>query len=271
VIGKMGDLTSGSTTGKIAGLSAISTVLSNLVSNVPAVMLLKPYTEALGQGHLFWLTLAMSSTLAGNLTLVGSVANLIVAQQARRRIEIGFMEYFRVGALITVITIAAGILVLAVEVRVAKGDEPVRSSEFGARSAAAKTKAGKTLSVIPADGSQTPRTFHVVLLCDTTESRTRGLQGFRQLAPGEAALFVFPKPEIVTFWMGSVSFPIDILFVAKDGTVVQAYLNLRPGSLDYYPSREPVRSVIETAAGSGVRIGDKIRIERSRFGLRKKD
>ena len=45
-----------------------------------------------------WLTLAMSSTLAGNLTVLGSVANLIVIQQARRKVRIGFWEYFRVGA-----------------------------------------------------------------------------------------------------------------------------------------------------------------------------
>ncbi len=87
-------------------------VLSNLVSNVPAVMLLKPLMLSLGSDHFLWLALAMSSTLAGNFTLIGSVANLIVAQQARKRIEIGFMEYFRAGALITAATIVVGILVL---------------------------------------------------------------------------------------------------------------------------------------------------------------
>ncbi|HUJ17704.1 MAG TPA: anion transporter [Nitrospirota bacterium] len=115
VIGGTGDLASYSSLGKIAGLSAVSVILSNLVSNVPAVMLLKPLTQSLGNGHFFWLALAMSSTLAGNLTLIGSVANLIVAQQARRRVEISFMEYFRVGALITAATIAIGVLVLALE------------------------------------------------------------------------------------------------------------------------------------------------------------
>jgi len=115
VIGRTGDLASFSFLGKIAGLSAVSVILSNLVSNVPAVMLLKPLTQSLGNGQIYWLALAMSSTLAGNLTLIGSVANLIVAQQARRRVEIGFMEYFRVGALITAATIAIGVLVLALE------------------------------------------------------------------------------------------------------------------------------------------------------------
>ncbi len=55
-----------------------------------------------------WLVLAMASTLAGNLTVVGSVANLIVIQQARDRVRIGFWEYFRVGAPLGVVTILLG-------------------------------------------------------------------------------------------------------------------------------------------------------------------
>jgi Na+/H+ antiporter NhaD/arsenite permease-like protein len=58
-----------------------------------------------------WLTIAMASTLAGNFTLIGSVANLIVAQSAKRRgVVIGFWDYFKVGAPLTVVTIAVGIL-----------------------------------------------------------------------------------------------------------------------------------------------------------------
>src|SRR5574341_730147 len=123
MIEQAGDLASLSPIGRIAGLSAVSAVLSTLVSNVPAVMLLKPLTESLGGGPFPWLALAMSSTLAGNLTLIGSVANLIVAQQAGKRVVIGFWEYFRVGALITAATIVIGILVLAAEIRIANGAE----------------------------------------------------------------------------------------------------------------------------------------------------
>ncbi len=255
VIGRMGQGSSSSPLGQIAGLSAISTVLSNLVSNVPAVMLLKPYTEALGRGSLFWLALAMSSTLAGNFTLIGSVANLIVAQQARRRVEIGFMEYFRTGALITILTIA-GIVVLALEVRIAQGAESgVLSIAEGA------PPGGKQLRFIPSDPSRRLHTFRIVLLCETVNSKTRGLQGHRKLDRDEAALFVFDKPEAVTFWMGTVSFPIDIIFVAGDGKAVQVYQDVQPGSRDYYPSTEPVRWVIETSAGSGIRPGDRVNLE----------
>src|SRR5262249_46548353 len=62
-------------------LSAITLVLSNLVSNVPAVLLLEPTLTA-ADSHKLWYLLALVSTWAGNLTLVGSIANLIVAESA---------------------------------------------------------------------------------------------------------------------------------------------------------------------------------------------
>jgi Na+/H+ antiporter NhaD/arsenite permease-like protein len=89
-------------------LSGFSAVLSNLVSNVPAVLVFKPLAGHLATPTQAWLTLAMSSTLAGNLTVVGSVANLIVIQQARRKVKIGFWEYFRVGAPLAILTILLG-------------------------------------------------------------------------------------------------------------------------------------------------------------------
>jgi len=89
-------------------LSGFAALLSNLVSNVPAVLVFKPLVTHLGNPTRAWLTLAMSSTLAGNLTVLGSVANLIVIQQARHRVKIGFWRYFRVGAPLAVLTILFG-------------------------------------------------------------------------------------------------------------------------------------------------------------------
>ncbi|HUC11137.1 MAG TPA: anion transporter [Stellaceae bacterium] len=92
-------------------LALVTAVLSNLVSNVPAVMALKPFVAALPDQQRAWLVIAMSSTLAGNLTILGSVANLIVVQRAARQaVTIGFWQYFRVGAPLTVLTIAIGLL-----------------------------------------------------------------------------------------------------------------------------------------------------------------
>lgn len=83
-------------------------VLSNVVSNVPAVMLVKSLVPGFANSHSAWLGLAMASTLAGNLTITGSVANIIVVESAKPELEIGFWEYFRVGLPITVTTLVIG-------------------------------------------------------------------------------------------------------------------------------------------------------------------
>jgi Na+/H+ antiporter NhaD/arsenite permease-like protein len=90
-------------------LTVVTAGLSNLVSNVPAVLVLKPFVANLGDPQRAWLIIAMASTLAGNFTLVGSVANLIVAQRARAYgVNIRFWEYFKVGAPLTILTILFG-------------------------------------------------------------------------------------------------------------------------------------------------------------------
>ena len=95
-------------------VSGLSVLLSNLVSNVPAVLLFKPLMEVMPQKELAWLALAMSSTLAGNLTLLGSVANLIVVENARRAgTHLGFLEYLKVGVPLTVLTTLVGVAWLA--------------------------------------------------------------------------------------------------------------------------------------------------------------
>jgi Na+/H+ antiporter NhaD/arsenite permease-like protein len=83
-------------------------LLSNIVSNVPAVMLLKSIVPRFANPHTGWLVLAMASTLAGNLTITGSVANIIVVERARTEAPITWGAYFRVGLPITVATLAFG-------------------------------------------------------------------------------------------------------------------------------------------------------------------
>ena len=96
-------------------VSALSVALSNLVSNVPAVLLFEPLMKVMPERDLAWLALAMSSTLAGNLTVLGSVANLIVVESARREgTELGFIEYFKVGVPLTLLTTLAGVAWLSV-------------------------------------------------------------------------------------------------------------------------------------------------------------
>jgi Na+/H+ antiporter NhaD/arsenite permease-like protein len=96
----------------IIPVSLLSVALSNLVSNVPAVLLFKPILVRfpVPVRETAWLALSMSATLAGNLTLLGSVANLIVVEGARRaRIELSFREYLKVGVPVTLITLALGV------------------------------------------------------------------------------------------------------------------------------------------------------------------
>jgi Na+/H+ antiporter NhaD/arsenite permease-like protein len=95
-------------------LAVVTAVLSNIVSNVPAVLVLKPFIAPLHDSARAWLTVAMASTLAGNFTMLGSIANLIVVQRAAARgVVIGFWDYFVVGAPLTVVTIALGAAWLA--------------------------------------------------------------------------------------------------------------------------------------------------------------
>jgi Na+/H+ antiporter NhaD/arsenite permease-like protein len=88
---------------------------SQVVSNVPFVLLASHWIPALSDPVFLWLSTALVSTLAGNLTIVGSVANMIVLEGARSEVEIGFVEFFRYGAVVTILTLAAGFGVLWLE------------------------------------------------------------------------------------------------------------------------------------------------------------
>jgi len=92
----------------VAVFTIVTAVLSNIVSNVPAVMLLKSLAPGFPDPHTAWLILAMASTLAGNLTITGSVANIIVVETAKPEIEVGFADYLRVGVPITIATLLLG-------------------------------------------------------------------------------------------------------------------------------------------------------------------
>ncbi|MBV8360428.1 MAG: anion transporter [Deltaproteobacteria bacterium] len=96
-----------------AVLASMMVVLSNLVSNVPAVMLIRPLYRSF-ENRDSALVIASASTLAGNLTVLGSIANLIVLEEARKHhIEINFSEYLRVGLPVTILTLILGIAILS--------------------------------------------------------------------------------------------------------------------------------------------------------------
>jgi Na+/H+ antiporter NhaD/arsenite permease-like protein len=95
--------------GGLAGFTAFMTAGSNLVSNVPMVLLTGPALPSLGSPERGWVLLAFVTTVAGNLTLLGSVANLIVAEQAKAHYTLGFWEYLKFGLVSTAVVLAAGV------------------------------------------------------------------------------------------------------------------------------------------------------------------
>ena len=74
------------------------------------MLMLKPFVAQLDDPQRAWLVVAMAATLAGNFTLVGSVANLIVAQRAHAEgVTVGFWAHFAAGVPLTVLTIFVGL------------------------------------------------------------------------------------------------------------------------------------------------------------------
>jgi Na+/H+ antiporter NhaD/arsenite permease-like protein len=88
---------------------------SQVVSNVPFVILAGQWIPRLADPHLLWLATALSATLAGNLTTVGSVANLIVLETAGARVRVSFWSFLRIGALVTGVTLFAALALLLAE------------------------------------------------------------------------------------------------------------------------------------------------------------
>lgn len=96
----------------LVSLHALSLVLSQIVSNVPYTILMLPILKS-ASSDLLWLSLASAATLAGNATIIGAVANIIVIEVAKKyEIEIGFWQFFKVGIIITLITLLISILIL---------------------------------------------------------------------------------------------------------------------------------------------------------------
>ncbi|MCK9376546.1 MAG: SLC13 family permease [Syntrophobacterales bacterium] len=93
-------------------LSTAVVIGSNIFSNVPLVLIGSHWVEKMANPQFFWLLLSLTSTLAGNLTLFGSVANVIVAQGAQKQSPLKFRDFLWVGIPVTVVTTALGVLML---------------------------------------------------------------------------------------------------------------------------------------------------------------
>lgn len=111
----------GSMESQLFAVSGVMLLLSNLVSNLPAVLLFRSVVPSFPNTHYIWLAVASTSTLAGNATPFSSVANLIVLQQAAKKVKISFWEFARVGLIVTLVTTLTAIAILALEHRIFPG------------------------------------------------------------------------------------------------------------------------------------------------------
>ena len=104
--------------------------------------------------------------------------------------------------------------------------------------------------------------FEVELALDDAH-RSHGLMFRKKLGPYEGMLFDFSQEMPVSFWMKNTLIPLDMLFIAADGTIKHIAANAVPMSTDTIPSQFPVRAVLEINGGSaallGIKPGDKVR------------
>jgi Na+/H+ antiporter NhaD/arsenite permease-like protein len=103
----------GASSGRQAwNLAWFSVVGSNVFSNVPFVLVAGKWINNFTQPELMWKVMALTTTFAGNLTILGSVANIIVVESARQHVEIGFWDYARFGIPVTILTTVVGMIIL---------------------------------------------------------------------------------------------------------------------------------------------------------------
>ncbi len=97
----------------ILGIHGISLFMTQIVSNVPFTVLMTPLMESVNSQTL-WLCLASASTLAGNATILGAMANLIVIESAEKEgVKIGFWQFFKIGIIVTLVTFIVSILIFS--------------------------------------------------------------------------------------------------------------------------------------------------------------
>ena len=98
-------------------------------------------------------------------------------------------------------------------------------------------------------------TILIAEIADNEESRSRGLMFRHVMPPNRAMLFDFVKPRPAAMWMKNTYISLDMLFVREDGTIAAIAENTEPLSLQTISVDEPVRGVVELAAGTAKRLG----------------
>lgn len=112
--GKLSGVFGGSAASQAWNFTWFATAGSNIFSNVPFVLVAGKWIPHFAQPELMWKVMALATTFAGNLTILGSVANIIVVESARGHVEVGFWDYACYGIPVTFLTTIFGLLVLLV-------------------------------------------------------------------------------------------------------------------------------------------------------------
>ena len=112
---------------------------------------------------------------------------------------------------------------------------------------------------------KTPMRVYVV---EQDAERIRGLSGRASIGPTEGMLFIFPKDDYHGIWMKEMNFPLDIMWLSADGTIIDAYENVRPDSYPrVFEPKTPARFVLEVNANYmdsfNIHVGDKVNIPTS--------
>lgn len=93
-----------------------------------------------------------------------------------------------------------------------------------------------------------------IWIADDDQRRARGLMFIKQLRADDGMLFIYPEPHAVAMWMKNTYVPLDMLFVATDGRVINVVANTEPQSLKTIESAGPARAVVELPAGTAARL-----------------
>jgi Na+/H+ antiporter NhaD/arsenite permease-like protein len=112
VYSELSTLFGGQVSSQAWNLAWISAIGSNVFSNVPFVLVAGKWIPEFSNPELMWKVLALATTFAGNLTILGSVANIIVVESARGHCEVGFWDYAKFGIPITILTTVVGMVII---------------------------------------------------------------------------------------------------------------------------------------------------------------
>ncbi len=92
-------------------------------------------------------------------------------------------------------------------------------------------------------------------IADTKETRQRGLMNRRGIGLSEGMLFMFPAPDMLSFWMRNTALPLDIIFIDKDLNIVNIARRTKPLSDDFIRATALAQYVVEVRGGVSERYG----------------